>query len=194
VQVGDSIDLVFQREGLRKTTSVVMRGPAPMVPLGDYDRDIPYRIYGGFVFQQLTARFLDAYEVAPGHLLAYFRNPTKNGSATLVPSQGVEGRREVVVISRVLHSELTRGYEGFEEQVIYSVNGTLIRDLHHLSQVLDASLGPFVTIKSEQGNVASFQRDHVEAANRQILERFRIVSDRSQNLMQAPAAYSGAWN
>ncbi len=194
VQVGDSLDLIFQRDGVRHTTSVVMREPAPLVPLGEYDRDIPYRIYGGFVFQQLTARFLVNYGTAPGHLEAYLRDPTKDGSTGLVPSHGVEGRREVVVISRVLHSELTRGYEEFEEQVIYSVNDTLIRDLHHLSQLLDASRSRFVTIKTEQGNVASFQRDQVDAANRAILERFRIVSDRSQDLMQAPAAYSGAWN
>ncbi len=187
-QVGESIDLVFHRDGTRHSTSIVMREPTPLVPMGDYDRELSFRIYGGLVFQRLTVRYLGAFDDAPSHLEAYWRDPARAEYEMRGSGPGAGGRREIVVLSNVLRSELTRSYRDLEDRVIQSVNGERVRDLRHLSDALDAAVGPFVTIETEQGEVLAFRRDQATAANPQILEQFGIVSDRSKDLVQAPAS------
>ncbi len=73
-----------------------------------------------------------------------------------------EIREEVVVLTGVLSSDLTRGYEQFEDQVIYAVDGVPVRSLEHMSMLLDRSRGEFVNIILERGCSAPRKLVHVE--------------------------------
>ena len=185
-QVGDTVTVVVLREGRRLELPVVMKVPSPLVPTGEYDRDLPYRIFAGLVFQPLTQRYLSEYQEPPSHLNAFLMNPERGGYSMLVPSQGVKDRREVVVITNVLGSELSRGYEDFEDEVVYAMNGTPIRDLRHLSELLDTSNEEFVTITTEMGHVILIEPGRAKLASGELLEVYKIAADRSPEL-QPPA-------
>jgi hypothetical protein len=185
-QVGDRVALRFLRGGQPRETTVVMKEPRSLVPLVDYDRGFAYRIYAGLVFQPLTARHLSEFAEPPSHLAEYLLNPVRAGYRTLVPSQGIAGRTEVVMLASVLRSELTRGYEDLERQVIHAVDDTPIRSLRHLSDLIDAARGEFVTFTTETGDVIAIHRGLAAKAGPTILERYQIESSRSQDLA-APA-------
>jgi len=181
-QVGDRVTLRFLREGRVREAQVVMREPRPLVPLVDYDREIPYRIYAGLVFQPLTARHLAELEQPPPHLAEYLLSPARGGYRMLVPGRGAPGREEVVMLASVLRSELNRGYEQLEQEVIYSVDGTPVRSLRHLSELIDAARGEFVDFTTEDGHVIAIQRALAASDGPAILERYQVGSDRSAGL------------
>jgi len=82
----------------------------------------------------------------------------------------------------VLRSELNRGYERLEQEVIYSVDGTPVRSLRHLSDLIDAARGEFVSIATEQGNLVAIRRTLAATEGPKILERYQVESDRSAAL------------
>jgi hypothetical protein len=184
-QVGDLVTLRFLRNGKIGEAKVVMREPHTLVPLVDYDRDPDYRIYAGLVFEPLTAHHLVDLEEAPPHLVEYMMSPARGGYRMLVPGQSVPGREEVVMLASVLRSELNRGYERLEQEVIYSVDGTPVRSLRHLSDLIDAARGEFVSIATEQGNLIAIRRTLAATEGPKILERYQVDSDRS-NALRAP--------
>jgi S1-C subfamily serine protease len=181
-QVGEEVEVTFLREGVLHSEKIRMALPDPLVPLGPHDQDIPFRIYGGLVFQQLTERYLTIFEEAPSRLMTYASYPSEGGHRLLVSDRGVDGRREVVVLSGVLATELTRGYENMEDEVVLAVDGTTVRDLRHLSELLDSAPGEFLTITTEQGHMIVLDRAEVASANEEILSQYRIASDRSPGL------------
>jgi len=181
-QVGDSVTLRFLRNGEIREAKVVMREPRTLVPLVDYDRAPDYRIYAGLVFEPLTAHHLADLEEAPPHLAEYMMRPARGGYRMLVPGQGVPGREEVVMLASVLPSELNRGYERLEQEVIYSVDGTPVRSLRQLSDLIDAARGEFVSIATEQGNLIVIRRTLAAQEGPKILERYHVADDRSAAL------------
>lgn len=185
-QVGEMIEIGFLRQGVEQRREVRMRPPAPLVPTGDYDRDLPYRIYAGLLFQPLTSRYLYEFESPPPQLMLYQDNPAAGGHSLLVPDRGIPGRRQIVVLTRVLTTELTRGYQDMEDQVVLSVDGATVRDLGHLSELLDGARGDFLEIATEAGELVVLDRAAALAAGSGILARYRIASDRSPDL-RAPA-------
>jgi S1-C subfamily serine protease len=186
-QVGERVALRFLRDGAQREATVVMKKPRSLVPLVDYDRGFSYRIYAGLVFQPLTARHLAEFVDPPSHLAEYLVNPVKSGYRTLVPGGDAAGREEVVMLASVLRAELTRSYEDLEQQVIYAVGGTPVRNLRHLSDLIDAAAGEFVTFTTEAGNVIAVDRALAATAGPEILERYQIGSSRSADL-RAPSS------
>jgi hypothetical protein len=186
-QAGDTLSVRYLRRAVVHEKAVVMRPPARRVPFGGYGRDLSYRIYGGLVFQPLSPRYVHGFEEPPGYLEAYLENPATTGYRTLLPAGGMPLRREAVVISSVLASELSRGYELFEDQIVHDVDGSMVRDLRHLSELLDEARSEFVTITLERGNVIVLNRAEVEAASGDLLARYRIPADRSPDLARAAA-------
>lgn len=186
-QVGEELEVTFLREGVEQKRKISMGAPNPLVPMGDYDRGPSYRIYAGLVFQPLTLRYLDAFDDPPSQLMVYYDNPVAGGNRLLVPDRGIPGRRQIVVLSRVLTTEFTRGYQNMEDAVVLSVDGTTVRDLRHLSELLEGASGEFVTIATEDGEVIVLDRAEVTAANGEILARYQITSDRSEDL-RTPAS------
>jgi S1-C subfamily serine protease len=186
-QVGEELEVTFLREGVEQKHKIGMKLPNPLIPVGDYDRGPSYRIYAGLVFQPLTLRYLETFDDPPSRLMFYYYNPTAGGHRLLVPDRGIPGRRQVIVLSRVLTTEFTRGYQDMEDEVVLAVDGTTVRDLRHLSELLEAASGKFVTIATESGELIALDREAVTAASGEILARYQIASDRSADL-QVPAS------
>jgi hypothetical protein len=187
-QVGDEVPVSLFRQGRRISRMVEMRAPRPVVGLVSSDRTPDYRIYGGLVFQVLTVPYLRLFDEFPGHLVRFWDDPSFADYEVLGRKSPANGRREVVVLSTLLSNELTRGYEEFEDQVVYAIDDRPVRDLAHLSRLLDDATGKFVTITLEQGGLLVLDRTRAQRLTRQVLDRYQVVADRSERLM-VPASH-----
>lgn len=96
-----------------------------------YDQAPPFLIKGGLVFQELSQPYLKAFgnewsSRAPLNLLEVYNNPDAYE----------ERRRRVVVLTRVIPTEATIGYERVSSQIIKTVNGKSIAGLPELEKAL----------------------------------------------------------
>jgi len=182
-QVGERVTVTLFREGTKSTKAVTMLAPDRGVRLGYFDRNASYRIFGGLVFQPLTLRYLLVFDEIPEYLFSHWSDPTLSGHAVVGPKRGEGNRRQVVVLTGILANELTRGYEQFEDEVIYSVNGEPLKDLSHLSQLLDNASGEFVSFTTERSGVVTMNRQEAEQLTATILRRYQVALDRSPDLV-----------
>lgn len=178
-QVGEKVAMRILRKGHEETIRFTLFkawGSGNLVKKTQYDIRPAYYVYGGLVFCPLTLNYLWTWgynwtEDAPFNLINYFTHDK--------PQQ--EGE-EVVIIIKVLSSEVNQGYGDFTNERIVEVNGTKIRNLQHLiSLVEDSSDNSFVVFKTKRGPVIAMDRKKVAAQQSMILQTYRISADRSDN-------------
>jgi len=147
-----------------------------LVPHRQYDVPPTYYISGGLVFEPLTLNYLmefgsDWNVTAPTELVNYYMNgePLKN-------------RKEVVILVKVLADELNIGYHASQNVVISSVNGTLVSSMKDLVNAFEFNKGNYHVIEDMNGFIVTLNRENAEEANAGILKKYRISSDRSDDL------------
>jgi hypothetical protein len=129
------------------------------------------------VFCPLTLNYLWTWgynwtDEAPFNLINYFTHE-KPGAAG----------EEVVIIIKVLPSDVNQDYENFTNERIVEVNRKKVRNLRHLiSLVEEETDDPFVVFKIKRGSVIVMDRKKVEAKQSAILQTYQISADRSDNL------------
>jgi anti-sigma-K factor RskA len=129
---GDEITLDLLRDGKPLEAKVTLKkAPAPLVPEYQYDEAPPFLIKGGLVFQELSRPYLQAFGKdwttrAPLNLLDVLGNP----------EDYEKGRRRVVVLTRVVATEATIGYDQINSQIVKSANGQPVADLPSLAEAL----------------------------------------------------------
>jgi S1-C subfamily serine protease len=183
-QVGDIVVVRLHRDGRTRDEQIALRARDPLIELTGNGPRPSYVIYGGLVFQPLTARYMEVFEDGvPSHLAAFWEDWTLSDAAVLgrenVPATP---RTEVVVLTNLLASELTRGYEEFEDRVVHSVDGVPVRNLAHLAQLLDVQAPRFAEITMAQGGTITLRRDEVAHRGPGILARYQVSADRSPDL------------
>lgn len=178
-QIGEKVAIQILRNGREQTIGFSLFkawGSGSLVKNTQYDTRPAYYVYGGLVFCPITLNYLWTWgynwsEDAPFNLINYFTHER--------PKQ--EGE-EVVIIIKVLPSEVNQGYEAFINERIVEVNGKTVRDLQHLiALVEDGSDNPFVVFKTKRGPVIAMDRKKVAAKQSMILQTYRIPADRSGN-------------
>ena len=126
---GGEVTVKILREGKSSDVKVTLKkAPAPLVPTYRYDEAPPFLIKGGLVFQELSRAYLQAYGKewttrAPLNLLDVLSNP----------EDYEEGRNRVVVLTRVVATEATIGYDRIRNQIVKTTNGKPIADLPSLA-------------------------------------------------------------
>lgn len=172
--VGDPLDLVILRKGVRRKVTLALAPPAPLVPRSQYDRAPTYFIYGGLVFQVLSRDFLSTWDnwwdKAPKEFLHLYYSGNRTSE-----------RQEVVILTQVLADEINVGYEHLYSESVMAVNGRMPRDMIDFVQQLEAHHG-LVEIKTSSDGVIVLDSDAAGAANQRILSRYRIARDRSPDL------------
>ena len=126
--MGETVPVEILREGNTQTVLVTLtKAPTPLVPVHNYDIAPSFLIKGGLVFQELSRPYLQAFgkewaNRAPLNLLDVLSNP----------EDYEEGRRRVVVLTRVVATEATIGYDRLNSQIVESINGQPIAGLPEL--------------------------------------------------------------
>ena len=131
--IGKSVPVSIQRDGKEQEIQVALKRPTePLLPRHLYDKAPPFLIKGGLIFQELSQGYLHAYgkdweSKAPLNLLDVLNNP----------EDYEEGRRRVVVLTRVIATEATIGYDRIGGRIVTEVNGKKIKGLPELAKILD---------------------------------------------------------
>ncbi len=177
--VGDQVDVTFVRRKKVKTVAMTLQPAVDLVPRSIYDVPPSFLVWGGFVFQPLSRDFLSTWEDWLERAPTSFLYAYKTGLRT-------PGRREIVVLSRVLADQSTVGYQDLECVAIDAVNGKPVRDLAHLAQVLDGARG-LVEFSTSARAVIVVDAREVRAGHAALLGKYRIGQDRSIDIAEASA-------
>jgi S1-C subfamily serine protease len=148
---------------------------------GDYPK---YFIYGPVVFSSLTRQLLGILDNNANfqRALAYLKSPLIT-RAFDEPTPELE--ELVVIASPFFPHKLAIGYSNPTGSVVYSINGTRIRSLKHLVEVLRDLKGPFVTIEFDQkgGEALVFPREQTLKATDDILNDAGVRAQGSPELL-----------
>ncbi|HEX5051889.1 MAG TPA: serine protease [Planctomycetota bacterium] len=172
---GDQLSARILRRGVHRSVRMTMQPMAWLVPRTEFDRLPMWFLFGGLVFQRLTAEYLRIWgehwwDKAPKELLHLFH------SGHRLPE-----RQEVVVLAQVLADAVNVGYEPFHNDVVTAVNGAAPVDMCDFVRRLDAARGE-VVIKLSSGATVLLDADEARAAQPRILSRYHVPGDRSPDL------------
>jgi len=136
------------------------------------DRDPPYFVLGGIVFQELNRAILrewgkDWKTTAPQRLV--FLDEFQH---ELPPDRG-----KIVFISHILPSDATIGYEFVGNPVVTSMNGTDIRSLADLAAAAQKPVDGFHRIEiNEDPRLIILDAEEVENAAQGLMESYGMPS------------------
>jgi S1-C subfamily serine protease len=172
--VGDRLPVRIFRKGERLNLQIVLdhRGPEEyLVPPYIIDRAPRYLIAGGLVIQELSLSYLREYgkewaSRAPIHLLFYNQNQDYLSG---------EQREKIVIISNVIPTPFTIGYEDLSDLVVSRVNGRNIFKLADVARALQTPVNGFHKFEVEQPpSVIYLDSRELPAIQRLIEERYHI--------------------
>jgi hypothetical protein len=126
---------------------------------------------GGLVFQELSVSYLGEYgkdwaSRAPIDLVYYYQNQDYSSG---------DRREKIIIISKVIPTPFTIGYEDFSDLVVTRVNGHTIRKLADVATAIKTSQGGFHKIEVEQPpGIIYLDPKEVPLIDQIIRERYRI--------------------
>lgn len=173
--VKDKIKVDILRDKKPAKLNIVMKNYVPILPRTEYDVKPTYYIYGGLVFTPLTINYI--YSIwnqssgRPGILeRILYENATPE-------------KQEIVLLLQVLADETNKGYHNFVNTPVKSVNGEKISGINDLMKKIENYKGTFIEIELEDLSKVVLETEKSRKASGEILKRYGIVSDRSENLL-----------
>jgi S1-C subfamily serine protease len=135
-----------------------------------YDTMPTYYIYGGYVFSPLTRNLLlstNRNRLA----LSYFATqwPTKE-------------KKEVVVLLKVLASDMSRGNNNMGMWPIEKINGETFDSFKTFFEKLNSAKGKYVVLEDKDGVRVVIDREEAKEKQKDILQKYNIEYDRSIDL------------
>jgi S1-C subfamily serine protease len=172
--VGDRLPVRIFRKGELLDKRIVLDHRRPdeyLVPPYVVDQRPDYMIVGGLVVQELSLSYLREYgsewaSRAPVHLLFYNQNQDYlNG----------DQREKIVIVSTIIPTPYTTGYEDLSDLVVSRVNGLNISRLTDVARALRTPINGFDKIEVEQPpSVIYLDAKELPAIHRLIEERYHI--------------------
>ena len=147
---GDVMPFQIQREGKPMQLNVTLEHREPkdyVIPPYAIDDPPSYFVFGGLIFQELSRQYLKEWgpnwlREAPQRLVYLDRFQSE-----LFP----EGARRIVILSQVLPSTNTIGYDELAYLTVKKVNGKEIKSLKDLADAVKQPLdGGFIKIETEE--------------------------------------------
>ena len=181
-QVGDTLELKLFRDGKTFSQKILLTQRKHKFNQKEYDEDPTYYVFSGFVFQPLSNGYLTANHSAQYYMLSYIPSYTLEGYQKLIPDRIKSDRDQVIVVSRVLPDAINQGYKNMEQSVVYSVNGTVVKDMHHLIKLIEAVKEPYLKIVTDFGNLITLDMDKARKRNATIMKKYQVYVDRSPDL------------
>lgn len=169
-QMGESVSFGLIRDGKAMQTEVTLSHQVDDFLLVDtmaYDERPRYFIFGGYVFSPLNANLLRAskYKVD----LRYFTSKW--------PS---EERTEVVVLLKVLASELSVGNYGFTLWPIDKVNGEKYRDFDDFVARIEGAEEAYILLENSDGIKVAIEREKAIRLMPELMQRYNIAAAKRQ--------------
>jgi S1-C subfamily serine protease len=171
---GDTVEMGIVRGSELMTLNVQLDHRRPdeyLVPPYVVDQAPRFQIVAGLVFQELSMSYLREYgknwhSRAPVHLLYYNQNQDYLHG---------DQREKIVIISSVIPTSYTIGYEQLANLVVQKINGKPIGKLADITPALDHPLDGFHKIEVDQHpNVIFLDPGEIGAIHDLIRKRYRI--------------------
>ena len=180
--VGATAKLRVWSDRHEKSCTVTLSAPRRLVPTHTGGAPPQFFIHAGLVFTPVTTPYLRAeygkeydYE-APVKLLD-----------KLLHGQAEREDEQVVVLSQVLAAEVNIGYEDIVNTSVVGVNGTAVRNLRHLVELVEGCKDPFLRFDLDYGQLIALDTEESRAATTAILETHNIARKCSADLDSALA-------
>jgi hypothetical protein len=178
-QLGDIAEVKILRDGSRQTVKIPLKnrlGNDQLVGI-QYDRSPTYYIYGGLVFNPLSINYLQGWgedwkSDAPHNLVSFLYRNWKSQKG-----------EQIIVLNKVLPSDLNVGYHSLEDEIVVSINGKSVGNIKELIRLIESVEGDYVDVLLASNQRVVFDRQKVTSAGKTILDRYGIPKDRSGDLV-----------
>ena len=171
---GESVPFQVYRKDRIVNLSITLNHRKPseyLVPPYVIDQQPKYLIVGGLIIQELSVSYLREYgkdwaSRAPIHLVYYQQNQDYlNG----------DQREKIIIVSRVIPTPYTIGYENLRDLVVLKVNGQPIGKLSDVATALETPINGFHKIEVEQSpEILYLDPKELPQIHKMITERYRI--------------------
>ncbi|MCU0795450.1 MAG: trypsin-like peptidase domain-containing protein [Akkermansiaceae bacterium] len=126
---GDTVQLRFRSEGTWHDQDVVLKNlPQNRMYAIQYEKQPRYVVFAGLVFQPLDTNLFAARKFTDFHVRKLYQD--------YLPEAVFKEREDIVILTRIEDDPINSRIEGFTGMVVDKVNGTSIRNLRQLSEVL----------------------------------------------------------
>jgi S1-C subfamily serine protease len=171
-QMGDNIELGIVRNQKHIDVNITLKHTADdilLVKTKEYDMMPRYFIYGGYVFSPLSR-----------NLLSIGRNKIPlRYYATQWPTKK---KKEVVVLLKVLPSDINRGNYGFTLWPIEKLNGKTFDNFKTFYKRVTEFKGDYLILEDVDGVKVIINKEEALSKQSEILKKYNIEYDRSIDL------------
>ena len=87
-----------------------------------------------------------------------------------------------MVLLKVLAGEVNKGYHGTKNFIVAEVDGTPVKSLSHLVELVEGGEGEYVEFRSKYQRILVLHRQRALTETAKILQVYRINEDRSEDL------------
>ena len=176
-QYGEEVELNILRAGKKKSVKVKLavensKKHASFAEF-EYDKMPTYFMLGGYVFTPLTQNLLSASN-QPNLPLRY--------GATKFPTQE---NQEIVILLKVLASNISRGDYGVSSWKIDKVNGQDFRDFKDFYRLVTECKEKYIVIEDEDGSKIIIDKEKAYAIEEELLQRYSIKATKSDDLKES---------
>lgn len=174
-QINESIRLDIVRDTKKMHVDANLTHVADeilLVKTTRYDTLPSYFIYGGYVFSPLTRNLLVSTS-RNRMTLSYF--------ASQWPT---EEKKEVVVLLKVLASDMSRGNNGFTMWPIEKINGETFDNFKTFYQKIQDFQGQYIVLEDKDGVKVVIDTKEAQEKQSGILKKYNIEFDRSVDLRE----------
>jgi len=170
-QLGERIPVKVLRDGAVLETSITAAKRDQRIRRWIFDRKPDYFLFGGLVFTTASLNYLVAAK--PSFHDDLFEDKEFDGD-------------EAVVVSDVLPDVCMEGYLGCSESLVRTVNGTKVRNLRHLVELVDSCRDGFVLFGLDRGDEWDVKMvvdaKELREATPRVMARYQVPADRSDDL------------
>ena len=176
VFAGDTVPFQIQREGKPMQLQITLdHRPVPdyVIPPYNLDQAPPYLVVGGLIFLELSRQYLREWgsnwqKEAPPRFVYLDRFQSE-----LFP----EGNRRIVIVSQVLPSPTTIGYDELAFLTVNKVNGKEIKSLADVAEAMKQPQDGFIKVETtEDPKQLELDAAQVEQESPALKENYGISS------------------
>jgi S1-C subfamily serine protease len=174
-QMGDSLILDIIRDKKPMQVKATLKNQADdmfLVKTTRYDTMPTYFIYGGYVFSPLTRNLIRS------------TNSNRMKLSNLAMQWQKEERNEVVVLLKVLASDMSRGDNYFGMWAIDKVNGESFKNFKEFYEKMEEVKDDYIVLEDKNGVKVIIDKKEAQVKQSEILKRYNIEFGKSIDLRE----------
>lgn len=174
-QMGDTINLDIIRERKPMHFNVLLKQKSDdlyLVKTTRYDTMPSYFIYGGYIFSPLTRNLIVS------------TNRNRVTLSNLASKWQEEDKDEVVVLLKVLASDMSRGDNDFGMWPIDKINGEAFKNFKAFYKKMQSVTSAYIVLEDKDGVQVIIDKNEAQTKQSAILKKYNIEFDKSIDLRE----------